>query len=484
MNEILSLSVTQLSEKIQSGEISSCEATNAYLEKIKKSDGDIGAYITVAHESALKKAEEIDRKFAKGEKLPALAGVPGALKDNLCTKGVKTTCASKMLMDFVPCYSSTAVERLEDNGFIMLGKLNMDEFAMGSTNENSYFKPVKNPINKAYVPGGSSGGSAAAVAANEAAFTLGSDTGGSIRQPASFCGVVGMKPTYGTVSRYGLVAFASSLDQIGPITKNVRDNAVVLNAIAGHDPKDATSVSSSRPDYTCEIGKGVEKMVVGLPMEFFGDGVSAQVKECVLSAAKCYEKMGAKIQEISLPSLKYALSAYYVISSAEASSNLARFDGICYGYRSQNAQTLEDIYKNSRSEGFGDEVQRRIMLGTFALSSGYYDEYYKKALQVRTLVMEDYDKAFEKCDFIISPVAPTTAFKIGEKASNPLEMYMGDIFCVPVNIAGLPALSLPCGKDEKGLPIGMQIIGKAFSESMLYRVGYAFESDFWGGDNP
>lgn len=483
MNEILNMPVTLLTEKIADKQLSSKEITEAYLENINKTDSEIGAYLTVTAESAIKTAEETDKKIAAGEKLSTLAGIPGGIKDNMCTKGVKTTCASKMLENFVPCYSSTAVEKLNKQGFVMLGKLNMDEFAMGSTNENSYFKPVKNPVNTERVPGGSSGGSAAAVAAKEAAFTLGSDTGGSIRQPAAFCGVVGMKPTYGTVSRYGLVAFASSLDQIGPLTKNVKDNALILNAIAGHDPKDATCIGGGRPDYTAEIGKDVKGMTVGLPTEFFGDGVSADVKDAVLAAAKRYEKLGANIEEVKLPSLKHALSAYYVISSAEASSNLARFDGIRYGYRSENAETLDDIYKNSRSEGFGPEVQRRIMLGTFALSSGYYDAYYKKALQVRTLVVRDYNKVFEKCDFIISPVAPTTAYKLGEKTDNPLEMYMGDIYSVPINIAGVPSLSLPCGKDGDNMPIGMQLIGKPLGEATLYRAGYAFETDYAGGAN-
>lgn len=483
MNEILNMPVTLLTEKIADKQLSSKEITEAYLENINKTDSEIGAYLTVTAESAIKTAEETDKKIAAGEKFGTLAGIPGGIKDNMCTKGVKTTCASKMLENFVPCYSSTAVEKLNEQGFVMLGKLNMDEFAMGSTNENSYFKPVKNPVNTERVPGGSSGGSAAAVAAKEAAFTLGSDTGGSIRQPAAFCGVVGMKPTYGTVSRYGLVAFASSLDQIGPLTKNVKDNALILNAIAGHDPKDATCIGGGRPDYTAEIGKDVKGMTVGLPTEFFGNGVSADVKDAVLAAAKRYEKLGANIEEVKLPSLKHALSAYYVISSAEASSNLARFDGIRYGYRSENAETLDDIYKNSRSEGFGPEVQRRIMLGTFALSSGYYDAYYKKALQVRTLVVRDYNKVFEKCDFIISPVAPTTAYKLGEKTDNPLEMYMGDIYSVPINIAGVPSLSLPCGKDGDNMPIGMQLIGKPLGEATLYRAGYAFETDYAGGAN-
>ena len=481
MNEILNMPVTLLTEKIADKQLSSKEITEAYLENINKTDSEIGAYLTVTAESAIKTAEETDKKIAAGEKLGTLAGIPGGIKDNMCTKGIKTTCASKMLENFGPCYSSTAVEKLNEQGFVMLGKLNMDEFAMGSTNENSYFKPVKNPVNTERVPGGSSGGSAAAVAAKEAAFTLGSDTGGSIRQPAAFCGVVGMKPTYGTVSRYGLVAFASSLDQIGPLTKNVKDNALILNAIACHDPKDATCIGGGRPDYTAEIGKDVKGMTVGLPTEFFGDGVSADVKDAVLAAAKRYEKLGANIEEVKLPSLKHALSAYYVISSAEASSNLARFDGIRYGYRSENAETLDDIYKNSRSEGFGPEVQRRIMLGTFALSSGYYDAYYKKALQVRTLVVRDYNKVFEKCDFIISPVAPTTAYRLGEKTDNPLEMYMGDIYSVPINIAGVPSLSLPCGKDGDNMPIGMQLIGKPLGEATLYRAGYAFETDYAGG---
>lgn len=481
MNDIIKLSVAELSQKIASKDISSKEAAEAYLENIKEKDGVTGAYITVTAEAALKKAEEVDGRIASGEKLAPLAGIPAGIKDNMCTSGVKTTCASRMLEDFVPCYTSTAVKNLEKQDYVMLGKLNMDEFAMGSTNENSYFKPVRNPVNPERVPGGSSGGSAAAVAAGEAAFTLGSDTGGSIRQPAAFCGVVGMKPTYGSVSRFGLVAFASSLDQIGPVTKNVKDNALVLTAISGADPKDATCIGGGRPDYMADIGKDVKGMVVGLPTEFFGEGVSPDVKSAVLDAAKRYEKLGAKIEEVKLPSIKHALSAYYVISSAEASSNLARFDGIRYGHRAKDAETLEDIYKNSRTEGFGPEVQRRIMLGTFALSSGYYDAYYKKALQVRTLVVRDYSKVFQKCDFIISPVAPTVAYKLGEKTDNPIEMYMGDVFSVPINIAGLPALSLPCGKDPEGMPVGMQLIGKPLGEAALYRAGCAFETDFAGG---
>ena len=481
MNEILNLSVTELSEKLNAKELSSKQVTRCYIESIEKQDETIGAYITVTAEKALEKAEEVDKRRLNGETLSILAGIPGAIKDNLCTSGVKTTCASKMLENFVPCYTATAVEKLESMDYVMLGKLNMDEFAMGSTTENSYFKVTRNPRNIDCVPGGSSGGSAAAVAANEAAFTLGSDTGGSIRQPAAFCGVVGMKPTYGAVSRYGLVAFASSLDQIGPVTKTVKDNALILNAIACHDKKDATSISGERPDYTARIGMDVKGMRVGLPVKFFGDGVSADVKNAVMAAAKKYEAMGCEIEEIELPSMDYALSAYYVISSAEASSNLARFDGIRYGYRSKNGETLEELYKNSRTEGFGPEVQRRIMLGTFALSSGYYDAYYKKALQVRTLVMRDYERVFKTCDFILSPVAPTPAYKIGEKTASPIEMYMGDVFSVPVNIAGVPSLSIPCGKTENGLPIGMQLIGKPLSEDLLYQAGYAFETEMKGG---
>lgn len=482
MKDILKLSVTELSEKLTSGEISSVEATESYLKSIEEKDGTIGAYITVTAEEALKKAGEVDRRRASGEKMSPLAGVPGGIKDNMCTRNVKTTCASKMLENFVPCYTATAVEKLEQADYVMLGKLNMDEFAMGSTTENSHFKITRNPCNTDCVPGGSSGGSAAAVAADEAAFTLGSDTGGSIRQPAAFCGVVGMKPTYGAVSRYGLVAFASSLDQIGPVTKNVKDNALVLNAIAGHDGKDATSISGERPDYTARVGMDVKGMHVGLPVKFFGDGVSTDVKNAVIAAAKQYDKLGCIIEEIDLPSMDYALSAYYVISSAEASSNLARFDGIRYGYRSKNGDTLDELYKNSRTEGFGPEVQRRIMLGTFALSSGYYDAYYKKALQVRTLVMRDYERVFKTCDFILSPVAPTTAYKIGEKTASPIEMYMGDVFSVPVNIAGVPSLSIPCGVGEGGLPVGMQLIGKPLSEDVLYQAGYAFETEWKAGE--
>lgn len=475
MSEIIKTSVKTLSEMLDRKEISSLEVTDAFLKRIDEQEKTINAYITVTDELARESAKAVDEKRAKGEKLSVLAGIPAGIKDNMCTKGVKTTCASRMLEDFVPCYDATVIEKLKNNDFVMLGKLNMDEFAMGSTTENSYFKITRNPVDTDCVPGGSSGGSAAAVGAFEAPYTLGSDTGGSIRQPAAFCGVVGMKPTYGAVSRYGLVAFASSLDQIGPLTNNVEDNAIVLNAIAGHDGRDATSVDTEYPDYTADLNKGVKGLKIGLPKEFFGEGISADVKEAVLAAAKKFEKLGATIVEISMPSLNSALAAYYVISSAEASSNLARFDGIRYGHRSENYETIDELYRNSRNEGFGKEVKRRIMLGTFALSSGYYDAYYKKALQVRTIIVNDFNKLFGECDVILAPVAPTPAYKLGSKTQNPLEMYMGDCYTVPVNIAGIPSLSLPCGFTSGGLPIGMQLMGKHFSEALLYRVGNAFE---------
>lgn len=475
MSELIKKSLTELAVGLDKKEFSSVELTREYLASVKANEDKIGAYITVDEKNALAAAEAVDKKRAAGEKLSVLAGIPAAIKDNICTKGVKTTCASKMLSDFIPPYDAHVIEKLKENDFVMLGKLNMDEFAMGSSTENSAVRITHNPCDTSRVPGGSSGGSAAAVAAYEAAYTLGSDTGGSIRQPASFCGVVGMKPTYGSVSRYGLVAFASSLDQIGPLTRNVRDNATVLNAIVGKDRRDATSIERTYGDFTAELGKGVKGMKIGLPKEFFGKGISADVKECVLAAAKTYESLGAEIVNLSMPSVDHALAAYYVISSAEASSNLARFDGVRYGYRASDFNDIDELYKKTRSEGFGAEVKRRIMLGTFALSSGYYDAYYKKALQVRSLIMKDYDEVFSSCDFIISPVAPTVAYKIGEKASDPLTMYLGDVYSVPVNIAGIPALSMPCGKGEGNMPVGMQLMGRPFSEALLYRAAYAFE---------
>lgn len=473
MSELTERTLLEHSEALKKKEYSSTELTKAYLDNISAKDSLIGAYITVTAEKALKRAKEYDEG-----KLPSspLAGIPCGIKDNMCTKDVKTTCASKMLEDYIPPYDAFAVEKLENAGAVILGKLNMDEFAMGSTTENSAFRVCRNPVDTERVPGGSSGGSAAAVAADEAVYTLGSDTGGSIRQPASFCGVVGMKPTYGTVSRYGLVAFASSLDQIGPITKTVTDNALVLNVIAGHDKRDATSSAKIHKDFTDRIKKGVGGLKIGIPKQFFGKGISDDVKKAVMSAAEEYRSMGASLVDVSMPSVDHALSAYYVISSAEASSNLARFDGVRYGYRTENFDSVNELYRKSRSEGFGAEVKRRIMLGTFALSSGYYDAYYKKAQQVRSLIKADFDNAFSECDFILSPVAPTVAYKLGEKSADPLQMYMGDIYSVPVNIAGVPALSLPCGTGERGMPVGMQLIGPAFSEALLYRAGYAFEN--------
>jgi len=475
MSEITKLTITELAEQLRSRKLSSVEITKAYLKEIEAKDNTIGAYISVCEKEALQRAEEIDRKRACSYEMPILSGIPAGIKDNICTKGMATTCASRMLERFIPPYDATVIEKLNEQDVVMIGKLNMDEFAMGSTNENSYYRPVRNPRCVDNVSGGSSGGAAAAVAANEAAYALGSDTGGSIRQPAAFCGVVGMKPTYGTVSRYGLVAFASSLDQIGPVTKNVRDNALVLNAITCHDPRDATSVNRSYNDFTSDLEAGVRGLKIGLPSEFLAEGISPEVKAGILSAASAYMDMGAEIIEVSFSMLEYALPAYYVISSAEASSNLARFDGIRYGHRAESSESIEELYRNSRSEGFGSEVKRRIMLGTFALSAGYYDAYYKKALQVRTLVAGEFNSIFEKCDLILSPVAPTPAYKIGEKVSDPLEMYMGDAYTVPVNIAGLPALSLSCAKTPAGLPIGMQLIAKPFDEALLYRAGYAFE---------
>lgn len=479
--EILNQSVASLSALLTAKELSATEVTDAFLRHLRDREGEIGAFLTVCGEQAADAAAEIDRRRAAGEALPPLAGVPMALKDNLCTKGVLTTCASQMLRGFVPPYDATVWEKLREQGTILLGKLNMDEFAMGSTNENSSFHPTRNPRNLAYVPGGSSGGSAAAVAARQVPFSLGSDTGGSIRQPASFCGVVGMKPTYGRVSRYGLVAFASSLDQIGPLTNDVRDNALILNVIAGQDPRDATSSPLPVPDYTAGMEQGVQGMVIGVPKQFFAHGITDEVKDAVLRAAKTLEGLGAKLMELSLPSLDYALPAYYVLSSAEASSNLSRFDGVRYGYRSGAYEDITDLYRNTRSEGFGSEVKLRIMLGSFALSSGYYDAYYKKAQQVRTLVRQDLEEALKTCDVILSPVSPTTAFKLGERTDDPLQMYLSDVYTVPANIAGLPALSLPCGVGAEGLPIGMQLLGRAFDEATLYRVGYAYEQTAKGG---
>ena len=448
------------------------EIVASVFENIDNVEENINAYISLQKEDAMKKAEEIQKDFDAGKEMPTLAGIPIAIKDNICTKGVKTTCASKMLENFEPPYNATVIEKLEEQGAIIIGKANLDEFAMGGSTENSAFKLTKNPHNTECVPGGSSGGSAAAVAANEAIISLGSDTGGSIRQPSSFCGVVGLKPTYGTVSRFGLVAFASSLDQIGPIAKDVEDAAIMFNAITGHDEKDTTSVKMEHPDYTKAIEKGVEGLKIGLPKEFFGEGINPEVKKAILDKVEELKAQGATVEEFSMPSIDKALSIYYIISSAEASSNLSRYDGVKYGYRAKESNGVNEMYENTRSEGFGPEVKRRIMLGTYVLSSGYYDAYYNKALKARTLVINEFNKAFEKYDVIVGPTAPTTAFKIGEKVDNPLEMYLADICTVPVNIAGLPAISVPVGVDSNKMPIGMQIIGKAFDEETILKVAY------------
>ena len=468
------MSICELSRKLRTREISVPELTEKYIEKIEEKEESIHAYITLTPDEARKAALLSDSRYSKGAQLSALDGIPAGIKDNICTAGVRTTCASKMLASFVPCYSATVIEKLGRSGLVMLGKLNMDEFAMGSTTESSFFGATKNPADITCVPGGSSGGSAAAVAAGEAAYAIGSDTGGSIRQPAAFCGVVGMKPTYGRVSRFGLVAFASSLDQIGPLTKTVSDNALVFEAIAGSDGRDSTSVTAPG-GFSVDIGRDIKGLRIGLPREFFGEGCTQQVRKAVYDAAGVFESLGAEIVDVSLPSLSSALSAYYIISSAEASSNLARFDGVRYGCRCGEGDSVEELIRSTRNEGFGDEVKRRIMLGSFALSCGYRDAYYKKAQQVRTLIRRDFSRLFESCDALLSPVAPTPAYKLGEKTHSPVEMYMGDVYSVPVNIAGIPSLALPCGKTPGGLPLGMQLMGADFSESLLYRIGSAYE---------
>ncbi len=475
MKAIEKMTLKDMCDALKTGETSSRALTEACLTRIRQVEEKVGAFVTVTEEEALKQADAADRRRAGGEKVHPLCGVPVAVKDNICTEGVKTTCASRMLENFIPPYSATVWEKLQGAGCVMLGKTNMDEFAMGSTTENSAFHPTHNPHDVSRVPGGSSGGSAACVAAGEAPLALGSDTGGSIRQPAAFCGVVGMKPTYGMVSRYGLVAFASSLDQIGPMTRTVEDNALALDAIAGYDRRDTTSVKRGYTPMNRQMKEGVQGLTIGLPREMFSEGLSGSVRKAVMHAADTLKDMGAKVKEVSIPSLAYALPAYYVLSSAEASSNLARFDGVRYGHRAKEYADLEELYVKSRSEGFGAEVKRRILLGTYTLSAGYFDAYYKKALQVRTLVIRDIEQVMQQCDALLGPVAPTTAYKLGEKTMTPLEMYLGDIHTVPVNIAGIPALSMPCGTDNKGMPVGLQLMGSTFSEPMLYRIGYALE---------
>lgn len=462
----------ELQELLHSKELTIAELTEATFKRIKELDPKVDAFLALNEEQATKQAAEMDQTDAT-ERGP-LYGLPIGVKDNIVTEGLETTASSLILKGFNPIYNATVVDKLREAGMVIVGKLNMDEFAMGSSNENSYYKNTKNPWNLEAVPGGSSGGSAAAVAAGEVPFTLGSDTGGSIRQPAAFCGVVGMKPTYGRVSRFGLIAYASSFDQIGPITRTVKDNALLLNAISGHDEKDSTSANVEVPDFTAALTGDIEGLRIGVPKEYFAEGVSEASKQAVKDALKVLEEKGATWEEISLPHSKYALSTYYILASSEASSNLSRFDGIRYGYRTEKAGSLLEFYMNTRSEGFGDEVKRRIMLGTYALSSGYYDAYYKKAQKVRTLIKQDFDKAFENFDVIVGPTTPTPAFKIGEIIDDPLTMYANDILTIPVNLAGVPAISVPCG-FENGLPLGLQIIGNYFDEETVYRVADAFE---------
>ena len=473
--DLMQFTAVELGEKIKNKEVTVKECVEAALAQIDVVEGKIHSFVTIDREGALKKAEEIQAKIDAGELTGPLAGVPVAIKDNMCTEGMVTTCSSKILYNFVPPYTSEAVLNLEKAGAVIIGKTNMDEFAMGSTTETSAFGPTKNPWNTDHVPGGSSGGSCTAVAAEEVPYALGSDTGGSIRQPSSFCGVVGIKPTYGTVSRYGLIAYGSSLDQIGPVAKDVTDCATILEAIASYDPKDSTSVQREDLDFTSALVDDVKGLRIGIPKDYFGEGLDEEVKVAVLAAAKVLEEKGAIVEEFDLSLVEYAIPAYYVIASAEASSNLARFDGVKYGYRTEVYEGLHNMYKKSRSEGFGPEVKRRIMLGSFVLSSGYYDAYYLKALRTKALIKQAFDKAFEKYDVILGPAAPTTAPKLGESLSDPIKMYLGDIYTISVNLAGLPGLSMPCGIDSKGLPIGVQMIGDCFKEKNIIRAAYAFE---------
>ena len=472
--DIMSLTAVELGKKIKAKEISVKEATQAYLDQIEKVEADVHSYVTIDKEGALKRAGEVQKLIDDGTLQSPLAGVPVAIKDNMCTKGTRTTCSSKILENFVPTFTSEAVLNLEKAGAVIIGKTNMDEFAMGSTTETSYYGVTRNPWNLEHVPGGSSGGSCAAVAAGECAYALGSDTGGSIRQPSSFCGVTGIKPTYGTVSRYGLIAYGSSLDQIGPIAKDVTDCAAILETIASHDVKDSTSVEREY-DFTSALVDDVKGMKIGIPRDYFGDGLSADVKEQILNAVKVLEEKGAVVEEFDLSLVKYAIPAYYIIADAEASSNLARFDGVKYGYRTEEYEGLHNMYKKTRSEGFGAEVKRRIMLGSFVLSSGYYDAYYLKALRTKALIKQAFDKAFAKYDMIVAPAAPTTAPELGKSLSDPMKMYLSDIYTISVNLAGLPGISIPVGKDSKGLPVGMQLIGDCFQEKKIIQAAYTFE---------
>ena len=473
--EIQKLTAVSLGKKIKEKEISVREALDAVFAQIDQTEDRYHAYVTLDKEGAYKQADAVQEKIDKGELTGALAGVPVAIKDNMCTKGLLTTCSSKILGNYVPTYTASAVQNLTDAGCVIIGKTNMDEFAMGSTTETSYYGVTRNPHNPDHVPGGSSGGSAAAVALNECFFALGSDTGGSIRQPSAFCGITGMKPTYGTVSRYGLIAYGSSLDQIGPMTKNVTDCAAVLETIASYDKKDSTSMKREEYDFTSALVRDVKGLRIGLPKDYFGDGLDSEVKAAIFKAAETFKRMGAIVEEFDLGLVQYAIPAYYIIASAEASSNLERFDGVKYGYRTKEYGDLHSMYKKTRSEGFGSEVKRRIMLGSFVLSSGYYDAYYLKALKTKALIKHEFDKAFEKYDIILAPAAPTTAPLLGSSLQDPIKMYLSDIYTISANLAGIPGLSIPCGKDNKGLPIGMQLLGGCFQEKTLLRAGFAYE---------
>ena len=472
---ILDLTALELGKKIKAGEITSLQATEAVIKQIKAVEEQVHSYVTLDEEGAMKRAKEVQAQIEAGTLTGPLAGVPAAIKDNMCTKGMRTTCSSKILENFVPTYTAEAVLNLEKAGAVILGKTNMDEFAMGSTTETSYYGVTRNPWNTEHVPGGSSGGSCAAVAANECFYALGSDTGGSIRQPSSFCGVTGIKPTYGTVSRYGLIAYGSSLDQIGPVAKDVSDCAAILEAISSHDLKDSTSMARTDCDFTSALKDDVKGMKIGIPSSYFGEGLDEEVRVAILKAADILKEKSAIVETFDLGLVDYAIPAYYVIASAEASSNLSRFDGIKYGYRTKEYEGLHNMYKKTRSEGFGPEVKRRIMLGSFVLSSGYYDAYYLKALRTKSLIKKEFDKTFTKYDLILAPASPDTAPKLGASLSDPLKMYLGDIYTISVNLAGLPGMTVPCGMDSKGLPIGMQLIGDCFKEKNIIRAGYAFE---------
>ena len=474
--ELYKLTIHELKEKLKRREISARELTLEFIKRIERVEKDIHSFITLTKDDALKQAEDIDNKINAGKDLPLL-GIPLAIKDLICIRGVRTTCGSKILSNYIPPYDATVIKKMRESGAIFLGKLNMDEFAMGSSTETSHFGVTRNPWNLDVIPGGSSGGSAASVSADECAGSLGSDTGGSIRQPASMCGITGLKPTYGRVSRFGLVAFASSLDQIGPMTKDVTDTTILMNVISGRDPLDSTSADVPVPDFTKSLLNNVKGLKIGIPKEYFVEGMDGDVEKSVRDAVELFKKLGAEIKEVSLPHTDYAVSAYYVIAPAEASSNLARYDGVKYGYRTDNSKNLLSMYKKTREEGFGAEVKRRIMLGTYTLSSGYYDAYYLKAQKVRTLIKKDFDDAFKNCDILITPTAPTPAFKIGEKFDNPIQMYLSDIFTISVNLAGVPAISIPCGFSKNGLPIGLQIIGRHFDEETVIRAAYTFEQN-------